>query len=149
MTYSSLNWVLVLFCFGNSSHVERTNRTNVMRTGQTDGMHIIHSFLASNSKSPVSAFFMRALDFAVILLMTCKIAYNWHDEVAIYLWMLIFFVSFAVSKTAQIARWSIAWPCMTNSNAFGLCCVVLRCITLSANDFILHSKKINRELYRI
>lgn len=29
-------------------------------------------------------------DCAVILLMTCKIAYNWHDEVAIYLWMLNF-----------------------------------------------------------
>lgn len=29
--------------------------------------------------------------FTVILLMTCKIAYNWHDEVAIYLWMLNFF----------------------------------------------------------
>lgn len=69
--------------------------------------------------------------YAVTLLMTCKIAYNWHDELAIYLYgCLILFVSFQVNSNDPTWKQHISYGFgqlkFTNSTRIEQFCNIIR-----------------------
>lgn len=63
--------------------------------------------------------------------MTCKIAYNWHDEVAIYLWMLNFVALFSFESLIQTIRYEMGSRCFCVANQNPLHFVIL-----SENEYI-------------